>query len=114
MFTYPDFKVNISASIADFKGFEKMAIKGEKGEIKATLYHAMNGVTFKKSMFKKETFKGNGPKMNSYLDEFDTVAKEIREGLKESRMVPLKATSDVMHLLDEIRAQMGLNYNNLE
>ena len=52
--------------------------------------------------------------MNSYIDEFDTVAKEIREGLKESRKVPLKATSDVMHLLDEIRAQMRLDYNNLE
>ncbi len=114
VFTYSDFKVNISASIADFKGFEKMSIKGEKGEIKATLYHAMNGVTLKKSMFKKETFKGNGPKLNSYLDEFDTVAKEIREGIKESRMVPLKATSNVMHLLDEIRTQIGLNYDNLE
>ncbi len=114
VFTYPDFKVNISASIADFKGFEKMSIKGEKGEIKATLYHAMNGVTYKKSMFKKETFKGNGPKINSYLDEFDTVAQEIREGLKESKMVPLKATSNVMHLLDEIRTQIGLNYDNLE
>ena len=114
VFTYPDFKVNISASIADFKGFEKMSIQGEKGEIKATLYHAMNGVTFKKSMFKKETFKGNGLKMNSYIDEFDCVAKEIREGLKESRMVPLKATSDVMHLLDEIRTQMRLDYDNLE
>lgn len=114
VFTYPNFKVNISASIADFKGFEKMSIKGDKGEIKATLYHAMNGVTYKKSMFKKETFKGNGPKINSYVDEFDTVAQEIREGLKESRMVPLKATSDVMHLLDEIREQIGLNYDNLE
>lgn len=65
-------------------------------------------------MLKKETFKGNGPKMNSYLDEFDTVAKEICEGLKKSRMVPLKATSDVMHILDEIRAQIGLSYDSLE
>lgn len=113
-FVYPDFRVNISASIADFKGFEKMSIKGENGEIKAILYHAMNGVTYKKSAFKKETFKGDGPKMNSYLDEFDTVAKEIRQGLKESEMVPLKATSDVMHLLDEIRHQIGLDYDNLE
>jgi predicted dehydrogenase len=112
--TYPDFKVNISASIADFKGFEKMSIKGENGEIKATLYHATNGVTYKKSLFKKETFKGNGPKMNSYLDEFDCVANEIREGLKESRMVTLKHTSDVMHILDQIRAQIGLEYNELE
>ena len=114
VFTYPDFKVNISASIADFKGFEKMSIKGENGEIKATLYHAMNGVTFKKSLFKKEKFKGKGPKMISYVEEFDSVANDIRNGLKESPMVPLKATSDVMHLLDEIRAQMGLDYDNLE
>jgi hypothetical protein len=52
--------------------------------------------------------------MISYVEEFDSVANDIRNGLKESSMVPLKATSDVMHLLDEIRAQMGLNYNNLE
>lgn len=114
VFTYPGFKVNISASIADFKGFEKMSIKGEKGEIKATLYHAFNGVTYKKSLFSKEIFKGDGPKMNSYLDEFDTVASEIRQGLTQSKMVPLKATSDVMHLLDEIRCQIGLHYDNLE
>ena len=114
VFTYPDFKVNISASIADFKGFEKMSIKGENGEIKATLYHATNGVTYRKSLFRKETFKGNGPKMNSYLDEFDCVAKEIREGLKESRMVTLKHTSDVMHILDQIRTQIDLNYPDLE
>jgi predicted dehydrogenase len=114
VFTYPDFNVNISASIADFKGFEKMSIKGENGEIKATLYHATNGVTYKKSLFRKETFKGNGSKMNSYLDEFDCVAKEIREGLKESRMVTLKHTSDVMHILDQIRTQIGLYYTELE
>ena len=39
---------------------------------------------------------------------------EIREGLKESRMVPLKATSDVMHILDTVREQIGLVYNELE
>ena len=49
-----------------------------------------------------------------YLPEFDTVASEIREGLKESRMVPLKATSDVMHIIDDIKEQIGLVYDNLE
>ena len=56
VFTYPDFKVSISASIADFKGLEKMTIKGENGEITAPFYHCCNGVTYKKSLFKKETF----------------------------------------------------------
>ena len=114
VFTYPGFKVSISASVADFKGLEKMTIKGEKGEIKAPIYHCANGVTYKKSLFKKEKFKGKGPKFNSYLDEFDTVASEIRQGLTESRMVPLKATSDVMHILDTVREQIGLEYLELE
>ena len=114
VFTYPDFKVNISASIADFKGLEKMTIKGENGDIVAPFYHCCNGVTYKKSLFKKETFKGKGPRFNSYLDEFDTVVSEIRHGLTESRMVPLKATSDVMHILDTIRGQIGLEYPELE
>lgn len=114
IFTYPDFKVNISASIADFKGLEKMSIKGEKGEIKAPFYHCANGVTYKKSLFHKETFKGKGPKFNTYLDEFDAVAEDIRAGRTESDMVPLKATSDVMHILDKIREQIGLEYPVLE
>lgn len=114
VFTYPDFKVSISASIADFKGLEKMTIKGENGEITAPFYHCCNGVTYKKSLFKKETFKGKGPKFNSYLDEFDAVAEDIRAGRTESKMVPLKATSDVMHILDKIRDQIGLEYPVLE
>jgi hypothetical protein len=52
--------------------------------------------------------------MNSYLDEFDQVAEDIRQGKKESGMVPLQATSDVMHILDRIREQIGLNYDSLE
>lgn len=111
---YKGFAVDISASVADFKGLEKMVIKGENGEITAPFYHCCNGVTHKMSLFKKEKFKGKGPKFNSYLDEFDTVAKEIRAGLTESKMVPLKATSDVMHILDEIRGQIGLAYDELE
>ena len=115
VFTYPEgFKVYISASVADFKGLEKMSIKGENGEIKAPFYHCANGVTYQKSLFKKERFKGKGPKFNTYLDEFDAVAEDIRAGRTESKMVPLKATSDVMHILDAIREQIGLEYPEFE
>ena len=100
----------ISASIMDMKGFEKMRISGEKGEIKATLYHAFNRAKLIRRQGKNEKFKGEGPRLNTYLPEFDTVASEIREGVTESRMVPLKATSDVMHIMDECRRQMGLEY----
>lgn len=115
IFTYADgLTVNISASIADFKGLEKMSIKGEEGEITAPFFHAFNGITCKKGFFRRETFKGNGPKINPYTDEFDAVADDIRAGRKESAMVPLKATSDVMHIMDEIREQIDLRYDNLE
>ncbi len=115
VFTYPNgMKVNITASINDFIGLEKMVIQGEKGKITAPFYHAMNGVTCKTGLFGKETFKGDGPKLNSYLDEFDAVAEDIRAGKKESSMVPLSVTLAVMEILDEIREQMGLDYGELE
>jgi hypothetical protein len=68
----------------------------------------------KQNFHKKEIFRGPGPRMNSYLDEFDQVAEDIRQGKKESAMVPLQATSDVMHILDRIREQIGLHYDALE
>ena len=112
---YPNgLRVDISASIVDFKGLEKMTLRGEEGTIQAKFYHCMNGVTCRKGLLRKEKFVGPGPKLNSYVDEFDTVAREIRAGLTESTMVPLQATSDVMHILDEIRHQIGLVYTDLE
>lgn len=113
--TFPNgITANISASMVDMKGFEKMTIYGESGKITAPLYHAVNFATLHKGLFKKQIFKGPGPFFNSYLDEFDTVAREIREGRTESKMVPLQATSDVMHILDTVREQIGLTYPDLE
>lgn len=113
--TFPNgVTANISASIVDMKGFERMTIHGETGKITAPLYHALNIATLHRNLFKKQVFKGPGPFINSYLNEFDTVAQEIRSGLMESTMVPLQATSDVMHILDTIRAQIGLTYPDLE
>ena len=106
-------RVSIRASIVDFKGLEKLRITGDSGQIKAMFYHAGQKVTLHKGVFRKEVYRGNG-RFLGYLPEFDTVASEIREGLTESRMVPLKATSDVMHILDTIREQIGLDYPCLE
>ena len=106
-------RVSIRASIVDFKGLEKMVIKGESGQINAPFYHFGQKAVCKKGLFDKDVYKGKGNGIG-YLPEFDTVACEIREGLKESRMVPLKATFDVMHILDTVREQIGLVYNELE
>ncbi len=114
IFTYADgFDVNICTSIDGSGSFVEMKIKGSDGEIEADHYHVSNVVACKSGSV-EEIFEGSGPKMNSYLVEFDAVVDEIRSGLKESKMVPLKCTSDVMHLLDTIRGQIGLSYDNLE
>ena len=52
--------------------------------------------------------------MNTYLNEFDIVANEIRRGLTQSEFVSLQANSDVMRIMDTIRSQIGLEYNDLE
>ncbi len=112
---YPDgLRVDISASIVDFRGLERMTISGDAGSIRAPYYHTAEKVVCRQGPLRKETLrlpKGAG---HSYLYEFDTVAGEIRRGLTESEKVPLRCTSDVMHLLDAIRAQLGLAYDDLE
>jgi predicted dehydrogenase len=105
---------HIRASIVSAEGWERMRIVGENGIIHASMYHAHNKVILKRSFRAKEVFRGPGPIMNSYVDEFDQVAEDIRRGRKESGMVPLRATADVMHILDQIREQIGLHYDALE
>ena len=106
--------VNISASMVDTKGLEKMTIYGDKGMIKAPLYHACGIATLYKKPLSIKPFLSGGKIFNSYMDEFDKVADEIRRGLTESEVYPLKSTLDIMKIMDEIRGQIGLVYDNLE
>ena len=106
--------VNISASMVDTKGFEKMTIHGDNGAIKAPLYHASGIASLHRGLFRSKLFLSGGKLFNSYMDEFDKVADEIRRGLIESEVYPLKSTLDVMKIMDEIRGQIGLVYDNLE
>ncbi|MBR4461444.1 MAG: Gfo/Idh/MocA family oxidoreductase [Erysipelotrichaceae bacterium] len=107
-------KTTISASIVDMKGLEKMKISGSEGSISSSFYHASTKAILRKGLLDRQTYKSGNQLFNSYVDEFDTVASEIREGLLESRMVPLGSTLDVMRIMDEIRKQIGLEYNDLE
>ena len=109
-----DIRADISASIIDMKGLEKMKITGSKGTITSNFFHASTKAILNNGLFNRKRFtSGKGP-INSYVDEFDIAASEIREGLFESRKVPLSATSDVMHIMDEIRRQIDLVYDDLE
>lgn len=96
-----------SVSIVDFKGLEKMTIQGTQGRIRARFYHFGDKIQLVQGLFRRETYQG----AVGYVREFDTVAAEIREGLTESRMVPLQASADVMHIMDECRRQMSLTYD---
>ena len=106
--------VNISASMVDTDGFEKMTIYGEGGKIKAPLYHASGIASLRRGLFNSKLYLSGGKLFNSYMDEFDKVAEEIRRGLTESEIYPLKSTLDVMKIMDGIRGQIGLEYNDLE
>ena len=106
--------VNISASMVDTNGFEKMTIYGDKGKIKAPLYHASGIASLNRGLFNSKLFLSGGKLFNTYMDEFDKVAEEIKNGLTESEVYPLKSTLDIMKIMDEIRSQIGLEYNDLE
>ena len=95
-----------SVSMADFRGFERLAIKGSRAATDLWLFHAANRVTLRRKGGGREVFRADG----GYVNEFDCVADEIRSGLIESPLVPHEATLDVMRIMDECRRQMGLTY----
>ena len=99
-------KYTWSASILDFWGLEYMSLRGTKGSTTLFFYHGASKVTLRRRRGGAETFRGDG----GYVNEFDVVASEIRQGLVESPLVPHKATLEVMQLMDECRRQMGLVY----
>lgn len=84
---------------------EDCTILGTKGKISLPLFHVAP-VAKLKSETKKERFTG----ITDYLTEFNAVAKEIREGKKESEYVPFETTKQCMRIMDECRRQMGLVY----
>lgn len=95
-----------SISVIDFKGLEKLVITGTTGQIKVPFFHMSGVAKLKQKGRWPVKFKADG----GYLNEFDIVVAEIRQGLTESRLVPGHATLDVMAILDQCRQQMGLVY----
>lgn len=105
--TFADGKTySCTSSICDFKGLERLKIKGSKAKLDLWFYHFASKAKLNRKHGKNEIFEGSG----GYLNEFDIVASEILSGLCESRFVPLDATIDVMEIMDECRRQMGLVY----
>ena len=104
---YPGGRIfTVDSSIVNMKGLERMVLQGTEGSTSLWFFHGAGKVKLKRKGGKSMVFKGDG----SYLNEFDIVSSEIREGLTESRCVPHQATLDVMEMMDECRRQLHLVY----
>ena len=85
---------------------ENCVIEGTKGKIELPAFFHVSPIANLSNENGKQTFNGS----TTYLNEFDRVAREIREGKKESEYIPFKATRDCMRIMDECRRQMNLVY----
>ncbi|MBR2315851.1 MAG: Gfo/Idh/MocA family oxidoreductase [Clostridia bacterium] len=92
-----------------YMSFEKLkesfVAEGTDGKIKLPMFHIASFAVMKSKKGNKVAFG-----KTTYLNEFDRVAKEIREGKKESDYVPFEATLNCMKIMDACREQMGLKY----
>lgn len=102
--TYPGFTAEIRVAF-DEKGGEYFDIVGTKGTIHVPMFHMAQSAVLKNG--KTEKYE---KKALLYDTQFSNVAREIRAGLAESRMIPIRTTLDVMALLDDCRGQMGVRY----
>lgn len=102
--TYGNFKCKLNSAMKGIRS--DCTITGTKGTIKLpAFFHMSNKATLQNENGKK-VFKGS----TDYLTEFTRAAEEFKNGLKESRYVPLSATLDCMKIMDECRRQMKLIY----
>lgn len=102
---YPGFSVEIDVAMDRDDG-EYFDIIGTEGSIRVPRFH--DGVSAECDAGTAEAFRD--PHEKKYDVQFSNVAREIRAGLTEGKMVPARSTLAVMGLLDECRKQMGVVY----
>ncbi len=100
---YGSMKCESYISFEYFK--ESFEITGTEGKIILPLFHVAP-VAILKSKKGNKLFFGK----TTYLNEFDRVAKEIREGKLQSDYVPFESTLQCMRIMDSCREQMQLKY----
>ena len=101
---YKGFKCKLNISLLYVN--ESCTIKGSKGKITLPVFFHMASKAILASGGKKEIYKSK----TDYITQFDAVAREIKEGRKESLIIPFEATAECMKIMDECRRQMGLVY----
>lgn len=101
--TYGEMKCVLNMSLKHLK--EDCIIEGTNGKISLPFFHVAP-VAKMRTLRSKAKYKGK----TDYLTEFNCVAKEIREGKKESDYIPFESTKMCMRIMDECRRQMRLVY----
>lgn len=104
IFKYDNFNAEIFVSMKRLKG-EKLVIEGSDGKICVPLYHKAKSAKLTGKC--SERFKISNL---LYGLQLKNTAKEIKNGLKESKFCPFESTLETMALLDECRRQLGLKY----
>lgn len=82
-------------------------LRGDKASIRLSELHYAGHAEFTDANGDLKQITADG----SYLNEFDIVSDEIRQGLTQSTYVTHQDTLDVMEILDECRRQIGLKYD---
>lgn len=105
---YPDGAVHhTSASIrTDDPEGGTFTVKGSKATLKLEHYHYTDYAKLVRNDGTCDEIHQSG----DYLNEFDLVAEEIRNGAVISRYAPPDITIGTMRILDECRRQIGLRY----
>lgn len=104
IFGYDGFDVKMDVSIVGSNG-EFCVIEGDAGILMNAGFHYAEPAVLKIGDDVRVLEGKRG-----YLQEFDVVSQEIRQGRKDSLFIPPQMTIDCMAILDECRAQMNLVY----
>ncbi len=84
---------------------ESFVAEGTEGKIHLPMFHIAPAVILKSKKMNRVSFG-----KTTYLNEFDRVAEEIRQGKKQSDYIPFESTLECMKIMDECRQQLGLKY----
>ena len=105
IFEYNGFEAKVISRMNYYQG-ERCVIRGEHGKIVVPYFHrAWKAKLSTKGSVEKAQFKAK-----KYATQFDRVAKDIKEGKKESD-ISLQSSLEVMEIMDEIRKQIGVIYS---
>lgn len=101
---YPSAICNLHCSFDKLESYTSKIV-GTKGTISSPMFYKPNSAVLKNDMGTKHAKCKKG-----YIYQFDAVAKDIREGKKQSSLMPLEHTVQIMKIMDECRSQNGFAY----